>query len=401
MKNAIIVFKKEFYRVMSDKRLIFTSIFLPGLAIYLMYSFIGGVVEREIEDSEAHNMVVYEENMTTEFKAMLYAAYDDPKFIDVSDYTQDELENMLLTGDADLIVKFPDNFNELITDYQTSTDTLPNVDIYYNPSENYSRDAYYNILGALEYHATEIGIERFGDSYNPFTVNIGFDDNQNQIFDEEKASGQMFAGMLPMLIIMFLFSAAMSIGPDSIAGEKERGTIATLLVTPTKRSEIAIGKVLSLSVISLFSATSSFIGIIFSLPKLLQSNELSIAIYGPAEFAMLFSVLLATVLVIVGVISCISAYAKTIKEASLLIMPFYFVSIVVGISTLMSGEANQNPIMYLVPIYNSVHIIISILTFETTATTFFIMIGSSVVYVSILIFVLNKFFQSEKIMFAK
>ena len=65
-----------------------------------------------------------------------------------------------------------DNFNELITDYQTSTDTLPNVDIYYNPSENYSRDAYYNILGALEYHATEIGIERFGDSYNPFTVNI-------------------------------------------------------------------------------------------------------------------------------------------------------------------------------------------------------------------------------------
>jgi sodium transport system permease protein len=300
-----------------------------------------------------------------------------------------------------LIVKFPDNFNELITDYQTSTDTLPNVDIYYNPSENYSRDAYYNILGALEYHATEIGIERFGDSYNPFTVNIGFDDNQNQIFDEEKASGQMFAGMLPMLIIMFLFSAAMSIGPDSIAGEKERGTIATLLVTPTKRSEIAIGKVLSLSVISLFSATSSFIGIIFSLPKLLQSNELSIAIYGPAEFAMLFSVLLATVLVIVGVISCISAYAKTIKEASLLIMPFYFVSIVVGISTLMSGEANQNPIMYLVPIYNSVHIIISILTFETTATTFFIMIGSSVVYVSILIFVLNKFFQSEKIMFAK
>ena len=126
--------------------------------------------------------------------------------------------------------KSPLTGHELITDYQTSTDTLPNVDIYYNPSENYSRDAYYNILGALEYHATEIGIERFGDSYNPFTVNIGFDDNQNQIFDEEKASGQMFAGMLPMLIIMFLFSAAMSIGPDSIAGEKERGTIATLLV---------------------------------------------------------------------------------------------------------------------------------------------------------------------------
>jgi sodium transport system permease protein len=76
-----------------------------------------------------------------------------------------------------------------------------------------------------------------------------------------------------MLIIMFLFSGAMSIGPDSIAGEKERGTIATLLVTPVKRSEIAIGKVMSLSIISLFSATSSFIGIMLSLPKLLQMEE--------------------------------------------------------------------------------------------------------------------------------
>ena len=207
--------------------------------------------------------------------------------------------------------------------------------------------------------------------------------------------------MLILLIIMFLFSGAMSIGPDSIAGEKERGTIATLLITPIKRSEIAIGKVLSLSVISLFSATSSFTGILLSLPKLMQGAEVDISIYGVREFVILFTVLLATVLFIVGIISVISAYAKTIKEASMLIMPVYFISIFIGVSTMMSGEANPNQMLYLIPIYNSVHVIISILTFEIVPTTFFIMVGSNLVYVAILIYILNKFFQSEKIMFAK
>ena len=209
--------------------------------------------------------------------------------------------------------------------------------------------------------------------------------------------------LLPMLIIMFLFSGAMSIGPDSIAGEKERGTIATLLVTPVKRSEIAIGKVLSLSVISLFSATSSFIGILLSLPKLLQmeDSDISMSIYGISDFLMLFTVLLATVLVIVGIISIISAYAKTIKEASMLILPFYFLSIVMGMSTMFSGESSSNLLVYLIPLYNSIQIIISILTFEVNAVQFLLTIGSSLIYVSIFIVILNKLFQSEKIMFSK
>lgn len=401
MKNILTIFRKEFYRVITDKRLIFTSIILPGLAIYVMYSFLGGVVSREVEDVQSHNMVVYEEHMPADFRMTLDSMFDAPKFISIDALSQSDLEELLRKGDADLVMKFPLDFVTTIEAYETSTDPVPNILMYYNPSEDYSREAYYNVASTLEVYASAIGVERFGDAYNPFSVNIDFMNNEQQIYDEERATGKLFAGMLPMLIVMFLFSGAMSIGPDSIAGEKERGTIATLLVTPVKRSEIAIGKVLSLSVISMFSAASSFIGIVLSLPKLMQESDLSISIYGFAEFAMLFIVLLATVLFIVAMISVISAYAKSIKEASLLIMPFYFLSIVIGMSKMMSGESETNPLMYMIPIYNSVNIIISILTFETTIASFLIMVGSSLVLVSILIFVLNKFFQSEKIMFSK
>lgn len=402
MNSILTIFKKEFYRVMSDKRLIFTSIILPGLAIYLMYSFLGSVIQREIEDVDTHNMIVYESNMTDDFKNLLVTLYGEPEFITITDESHEFLEEQVLIGEIDLLVYFDETFQTQIDDFEIDGSIIPNVDMYYNPFEDYSRDAYYDTLNALYTYENSIGFDRFGDDYHPFTINAGFTEpGENEIYNEEKASGEMFAGLLPMLIVMFLFSGAMSIGPDSIAGEKERGTIATLLVTPTKRRDIAVGKVLSLSVISLFSATSSFIGIMLSLPKLMQQNDLSISIYSIGDFIILFTVLLATVFFIVGIISVISAYAKSIKEASLLIMPVYFASVVVGMSTMMSGEATTNPALFMIPIYNSVHMIISILTFEVSIVNFIIMVSSNLVYASILIFVLNKFFQSEKIMFSK
>jgi sodium transport system permease protein len=120
-----------------------------------------------------------------------------------------------------------------------------------------------------------------------------------------------------------------------------------------------------------------------------------------SDFASLFLIILSTVMVIVGIISVVSAYAKTIKEASTLILPFYFVSIFVGVSTMFSGEATQSMYAYLIPIYSSVNMIIAILTFELVPLHLILTVGSSVLYLSILIFVLNRLFQSEKIMFSK
>lgn len=396
MKNIMTVFRKEFYRVVSDKRLIFTTILLPGLAIYLMYSFLGGAIGNEYDDVESHEMIVYVENVPDDFSTYLDTTDLNVVYYDYESTNHDELLNLLLIGEIDLILRFPETFESNI-----DSGILSDVLTYYNPGEKYSESAYYKYLAELNIYRQSVAYDRYGESFYVFTTDL--DNDEHIIIDEEKAIGQGYAMLLPMLIIMFLFSGAMSIGPDSIAGEKERGTIATLLVTPVKRSEIAIGKVLSLSVISLFSATSSFIGIILSLPKLLQAEDsgMSINIYGISDFVMLFTVLLATTLVIVGIISIISAYAKTIKEASMLILPFYFLSIVMGMSTMFSGEANSSIYIYLIPLYNSINIIISILTFEVVASQYILTIVSSLVYVSIFIVILNKLFESEKIMFSK
>jgi sodium transport system permease protein len=407
MRNIITIFKKEFYRVMSDRRLIFTSIILPGLAIYIMYSLLGNAAVGMETDIDEHKMIIYTENMPNEFRLVVNQYFEEnPDFYDLSDSTLEQVKQDIKDGDVDLLLVFEEDFMDRLDAYQNDSYVLPNVDIYYNNSERYSAASLQKVYQFLDAFVTLQGIERYDDAYYVLTTNADTDGQAVSIEYENKGLGQGLAMLLPMLIVTFLFSGAMSIGPDSIAGEKERGTIATLLITPVKRSEIAIGKVFSLSVISLMSATSSFIGIIFSLGKIVTLGEEAgdvnpFEIYGISDFAILFLIILSTVMVIVGIISVVSAYAKTIKEASTLILPFYFVSIFVGVSTMFSGEAASSLTSYLIPIYSSVNMIIAILTFETNTLHLLLTVGSSMVYLAILIFILNKLFQSERVMFSK
>ena len=408
MRNALIVFKKEFYRVISDKRLLIMSILFPGIMIFAMYSLMGGAISGESQDIEDHVMIIYEENMPDSIKSIINPvetgnteATINAEFHDVSELSVTERESMLEAGTIDLIISYPVDFEAGLLDYENPDYIIPDVDVSYNSNEKYSNSTYRTVQTVMSLYSVAINEARFGDGVNVFSDIIPTD-----FADPEKSGGQEFAMLLPMLIVMFLFSGAMSIGPDSIAGEKERGTIATLLVTPVKRFEIAIGKVMSLSVISLMSATSSFIGIIFGLKNMMNAASdgeagLDASIYGINDYLMIITVLFATTLVIVGIISVISTYARTIKEASMLILPFYFISIIIGVSSMFSGEAATNTLMYLVPIYSSVNMLIGILTFSVVPTQFMLMVGSSIVYVSILIYVMNRLFQSEKVMFSK
>jgi sodium transport system permease protein len=407
MKNVLTIFKKEFYRVMSDKRLIFTSIILPGLAIFIMYSLIGDAATGMETDIDSHKMVIYTENMPTEFRNVVNQQFDEnPEFYDLNDSSFEEVTQLIKDGEVDVLISFEEDFMTKLDQFEEPNYVLPNIQTYYNNSERYSSASLSKVNQFINTFLYMEGLDRYGDPYAILSMNANTEGFPTSYEYPNKGLGQGLAMLLPMLIVMFLFSGAMSIGPDSIAGEKERGTIATLLITPVKRSEIAMGKVFSLSLISLMSATSSFIGVMLSLGKLVTigsegGNVNPFEIYALSDFLMLFAVILGTVMVVIGLISVLSAYAKTIKEASMLILPFYFLSVFVGITTMFSGEASQALYSYLIPIYSSVNMIIAILSFEVVGVHFILMVSSSVVYLAILIFVLNKLFQSEKIMFSK
>ena len=216
---------------------------------------------------------------------------------------------------------------------------------------------------------------------------------------EEKA-GKAISMLLPMLLTVFLFAGAMQVGMDIIAGEKERGTIATMLLTPVKRSHIAVGKMLSLAIVSLASCLSSLAGVILSLPfsKTMFGGgfDISALSYGVSDFLLLVIQMAAMALSFVAIICLISALAKNIKEAGGYIAPVYMVIMVISMSTMfMQPEGGWS---FAVPIYGNILNIKDILMFKHTIGNGLISLASTIVFASILAWLMVRAFYSERIM---
>ena len=383
------IIKKEFARFFGDKRMLLTAI-LPGILIYFMYSFMGDGFA-EIYSTE--DDYVYEVQVVNMPQAL--AALNDMENMKITSVTVDEIEakkEAVKEETADVLVVFPEGFDEALLTYDitTATEPAPNVEIYYNSARTESSGAYSIIASVLESVEQSLA--------NKFDVCAG--EKEYDLATEEDITTMLISMILPMLVMTFLFTGCLTVASESIAGEKERGTIATLLVTPMKRSDLALGKLISLSVIGLISALSSFIGTMLSLPKMMGGamDEMKLA-YVAKDYVVLLLVILATTLVIVGLISCLSAFAKSVKEAGNMATPLMLVVMVLSISTMMGTASPDQWYLYLIPIYNSVQSMAAIFALEYQMLPVILTVASNLVYSGVLVFVLTKMFNSERIMY--
>lgn len=389
--NILTIIKKEFVRFFGDKRMVFSTILLPGLMIYILYTFMGQGMTSQFETDEAYEYQVNVVNMPQSVEAV--TAEVPVELNRVSEDKVAEYKQELETKETDLLVVFPVNFDETVGAYdaQNATAAAPQIEMYYNSTKPESSSAYQmmtEVLGGYETMLT-----------NKFDINSG--ESEYDLASEEDTAGQIFSMMLPMLMMLFVFSGCMAIAPESIAGEKERGTIATLLVTPMKRSHLAIGKIVSLSVIGLLSGISSFIGTMLSMPSLMAgaSDSLNASVYSVTDYLMLLLVILTTVLVIVAALSVLSALAKSVKEASNYIVPLMIVVMLVAATSMMTSGASTEWYHYLIPFYNSVQSMNGIFGFSYLPVNILITFGSNLLYTVLMAYGLAKIFDSEKIMY--
>lgn len=228
MRNNIwTVMKKEFTRFFTDKRMVLTTLIMPGLMIYFLYSFMGNGISSQFESAEDEVLTVYAENLPEEIETIANQMAN-VKFVDASDSKKENILEKLKECDenCDLFAVFPENFVEEAQAYDTkSEEAAPNVALYYNSTETDSSAAYSMMQTVLDTYEASMA--------NKFDINAE-EDTYDQA-TEEDLTAMMFSMMVPMLMMVFLFSGCMAVAPESIAGEKERGTIATLLVTPMKK----------------------------------------------------------------------------------------------------------------------------------------------------------------------
>ena len=399
MKNILAIMKKELRRFFGDKRMIATLI-LPGLLIYVIYSLMGGALSENLAGGGENT----EYRVLTHGSSELISAVTLNSGMNITYYrcpdcTEEHdpatISKAINEEGFHAYLVIPEDFDQKIAAYDPATgQPAPEVKIYYNSSDADSATAYSTLLallGALE-----------SSMANRFDVNISPD----VVFDvatEEDLTGMLFSMLMPLLLIILMFSSCMAMTAESIAGEKERGTIATLLITPIKRSELALGKIAALSIMSLLGGLCSFVGVLLALPKLMGGEAMDAvdtSVYTMGDYAMILCVILSTILVFVSLIAVLSALANSVKEASTLVSPLMLVVTVIGVSG-MFGSPEKSLGLFLIPVYNSVQCISGVFSMSYEPMQIILTVAANLLTAGVFAVVLTRMFNSEKVMFKK
>ena len=389
--NTWTIISKEFARFFGDRQLFFTTVIMPGLLIYVIYSLMGNGIQKMITEGQDETVCLTVQNMPQSMAPVLNAI-DSSLVVVEQPFADDDIAQLEDKEINAVLLRFPEGFDQLAI--PEPGQPVPNVEIYYNSTNNASSRVYHTLSTML------------GNYNRPFTVNMP--QSEEQRFDqasEESIGAMIWSKMLPMLIIMMLFSGVMAIAPSSIAGEKERGTIATLLVTPMRRNELALGKIISLSGIALLSGISSFIGIALSLHKMVSGEGVDYADLGfhytTADYFALLLVIFASVLIMASAVSILSALAKDVKNAGTMVTPFMLVVMLAGLLPMFQNGASESLLVYFIPFYNSIEVMVAVFAHEMQWMPVIVTVASNAVYTGIAVWVLTRMFNSEKVMFSR
>lgn len=391
MKDIFIIFKKELKRFLTDKRMIATLL-LPGVLIFCIYSLMGTF----FQDMTANGVdpdtqyVVYIDRQPAEFSVFNGGAgmYN----INVNqngEQTAEEKKEAVASGEAELYIVYEEDFYAKMEAYTpASGQPAPQVEIYYNSTSTTSQTMYTYYTACLDAFEHSLA--------NKFDVNAG--GGTYDLASETELTAYILGLILPMILNTLLLAGCLSVAAESIAGEKERGTIATLLVTPVRRSHLALGKVFALALVALISAASSFLGLILSLPRLLGMNFTAVP-YGIGDYFAILVIIILNVLLFTVILTIISTFAKSVKEATGFATPFMVLLIVLS---LLSSVLPMNGLAgYFIPIFNSVLCLTSLLNMSFNLIGFFITMVIDLLLFVLGVFVLAKMFNNEKIMFNK
>ena len=407
MKCISVVMKKELDRVFHDRKLIFSLFILPAVVIVAMYSVMGMMMNKMEEEIMEHTPVIEAIYAPEDFAALL-DSYGMPLAENESDLTNaDTLKELVRDGVIDVLLVFPEDFSERVASYQPG-DAVPEIRTFYNPAETYS-SAVRDTLGSFIFPEYESMLLRARftdlDALTPFVVDSadGESEESSVITNEGQETGQFLGMLFPYLIVMLLFTGPMSLGVDAIAGEKERGTLASMLITPAPRRDIVLGKLFSLEILSFLSAIVYAVAMLFAIPSLagggLEESASAVSLITPLSVLELFAVMIALVFFYVSVIGVFSIRAKSIKEASSYISMIYILVILAGVLTMFSGFSEPPLWRYAVPVYGSALSLQGIITGDLPIAGFLLSIGCTVLFGFLLTWLITRAINDERVVF--
>jgi sodium transport system permease protein len=349
MKLLALIFKKELKDMLRDRRTIFFMIVMPFLVIFLIFNLsmrLGMNMEKRAQEKELRVAVF----SASPLPKLLAALRDGEKVKIDTRIARGEIERAVNDGRIDFAVSFPEDFSESLDREGTS-----GVAVYYKASASENERALervHKVLAAYGKQLLAMRLEKKGLAA-AFVEPLRVDDRD--VSSVREKIGQRLGGMFPYFFVIFCFLGAMAPAIDLAAGEKERGTMETLLVSPASRLQIVLGKFLVVTASGIFTALSSvlWLYLIFRQSKAVPAEVLSgiLKVIELKSLLLLFSMIIPLCAFFAAVLLSVSVFAKSYKEAQSIIAPLNIMIIIPVLVGIFPG-IKLDALTALIPILN-------------------------------------------------
>ncbi len=399
LRNVAIVYRKELTEALRDRRTMISSILIPLLVFPVLMLGIGYTFAEILGEASREPS-----------KIMVLGGADSPDLVQALTNAKDLRVVSNTGGYVDLIsskriraaIRIAPGFQA-----EVLRGGHPDINIYMFSGDIKSTLAASRIEKFFDEYRDEMIRGRLTAERLPENLLKPFEIKQQNVVSPEKVAGETYGGLIPYLVILMCMTGAMYPAMDLTAGEKERGTMETILSSPVNRTHLVLAKFLLVLTASLATATLSALsmGTSFSLlsrimppgpaggegfPMLTIHPDAAVAVFVMAlPVAVLFSAVLIT----------ISLFAKSFKEAQSYLTPMTFIVLIPAIAAVLPG-IELTPRLALIPILN-----VSLLCKELVTGTYHwnyiaLIFLSTCVYAGAALFLAVKMFQRESVLFS-
>lgn len=382
MKNNLWnILKKELRELFRDKKSLAMMLVIP-IFIPLLVIGMSALFESQMNvDTEEYNKIGFSYELS-EAEESIAKEMD----IDVVFGTTKELKEKYEEGNIDLYITKKDNHYTIHSDGSDNSSYASNLmETYFN---TYKEVLQQESLSKQKINPDEI--------LNIITVD-------EKVVEEDNFFASYIKNYAFLFILMAITVSATYPATDTTAGERERGTLETLLTFPIKSKDIIIGKFLGVTVSSIITGLLSLALAVISL---FISKDMFTIYESVNTMYSLSSIIYAVVVIVTysffisGLCIAIASTSKTFKEAQSALTPLTFISLFPGMIAFMIG-ITTTPLITVIPFLNFTTIFTDITAGNINVLHIFLMMLSTVIYISIVFFYIIKQYKSEKVLFAK
>lgn len=379
MNNILITLKKELKLIIRDKKsllmMAITPLFIPIFVILMSYIYEELTVNK---DDKTYQIGVNYELSSTERELLS----DEVKYAVYS--SSIELEEAYNSNKILAYIVKDNNSYNIYANIQSEDGSMV-TSLITNYLDNYN-----NYLGQSYLINNNIDLSKV---YNNLNYNV------TEIKGESIFGNQIILMAITFTIMAITLSCIYT-STDTTAGEKERGTLETILTFPISRKELIFGKYLAISISGIVTL---LIGVFLSIVSLYYVKN-SFSIYDNVIFNINTITILLTILILLfytlfisGLCITIASFTKSFKEAQSALTPISLVTCIPMFLEMLN--INISGVLSFIPIINHTIVINNILTSSININNILITIISSIIYIIVLLLFINKMYKSEKILF--